>query len=391
MPSIDFLAHVFLGICACCRLILLHLRCDLVRQLPGQRPRELQHGYLFRQSAPHRTGLPSVRHVVVHEELEEEHEVAQVHRQTKHRVRAVHVALLASALVHHRLDRHEHAHEHLQQLRQGDEDGVRGDVLAVWRRRQRKVAIHNRVHGVVHGGEPQARGDAGGVGVPAVQQHRGVVPPLQPDHRLPSQQQQDGVEELCDLGVDEERNEAAGDARSVPSCWRTTREIQAVLHKGAREHRHASEDAAPGEDRQEGIPIEGGGPHIPLAVLGHHPLQRRNQDKVHSDGGQPDLPMATSPTRPPNRIEPVQLGHLGLPRQFHALELRQCVVLLILLKRPFEGQIPIDRRAVGHPLQPRRRRRRHPCRHQLRGRGHRGCGTTTGVKMKMMSGRSCGA
>mmetsp|Transcript_124390 Transcript_124390/g.311023 ORF Transcript_124390/g.311023 Transcript_124390/m.311023 type:complete len:207 (+) Transcript_124390:510-1130(+) len=201
------------------------------------------------------------------------------------------MTLLALCLMLHGLDRDEHAHEHLHQLQQRDVDSIRRHRPAVLRAHHRKVAVHDGVHRIVHAREPSAGGDAHRIGMPAVQQDSGVVPPLQRNHGLACQQEEDGVHQLGDLRVDEEGHEEAGPAGRIPCRGRARREVQPMLPERGHQDRNAGRNAAPGEQREHCVPIEGKASHVELAVLSNETLQQWDHYHVCSDRHQRNLPM----------------------------------------------------------------------------------------------------
>merc|ERR1719382_1017638 len=100
VTSIQLLRHLLPVIPTIC---LVHVQ-DVLCHLPAHTPRDLpERGPLL-----HALGLQVV---VVDEELEEQHEVARVHAQAKHRIRLVHVALVPPTLVLPCLLRQELAHQ----------------------------------------------------------------------------------------------------------------------------------------------------------------------------------------------------------------------------------------------------------------------------------------
>merc|ERR1711933_85293 len=110
-------SSVHLLLCIIPAFLGLRIICDMLSHLPADAPRYLaKRGPLLQ-----RLGFQIV---VVYEELEEQHELAQVHAQAENGVRLVHVALITSRLVKHSLDCHKHAHKHLHQLQKGDVDGI---------------------------------------------------------------------------------------------------------------------------------------------------------------------------------------------------------------------------------------------------------------------------
>ena len=65
---------------------------------------------------------------------------------------------------------------------------------------QAVVPIHDGVHCVVHGNEVEARAGEGAVGVPAEEQNRDVVIPVEEDQRLFAKNDEQRVDELGNLG-----------------------------------------------------------------------------------------------------------------------------------------------------------------------------------------------
>ena len=122
---------------------------------------------------------PQVRLV---EEVGEEQQVAEVHERSPG---DVFEAWRTVAVLHPAVNQraHRHPHDHLSDLSAGDNHGKwaghakTGGTCSV-------VAVHDCVHGVVHGHEPAAAGHHVFVGVPGVQQHGDVMVPVQEDQTL---------------------------------------------------------------------------------------------------------------------------------------------------------------------------------------------------------------
>ena len=116
------------------------------------------------------------------EEVGEEQQVAQVHeRGPGDVVEAGRAVALLHPAVHQRA--HRHPHDHLQDLSAGDEHGE-GAGHAQPGGPRGVIAVHERVHAVVHGHEPAAAGHHVFVGVPGVEQHGDVVVPVQEEELL---------------------------------------------------------------------------------------------------------------------------------------------------------------------------------------------------------------
>lgn len=112
----------------------------------------------------------------------EEEQIAEVHERSPHYV--IYVRRAISVLhppVHQRT--YCHPHSHLGDLGGGDDDGT-----GFWHTEScgsdSVVAVHERVHGVIHGHEPAPTSHLVFVGIPGVNQHGDVVIPVQEDKPL---------------------------------------------------------------------------------------------------------------------------------------------------------------------------------------------------------------
>jgi len=142
-------------------------------------------------------------------EVAEQIQVRSVHQRAGNEVRGVIVTRLAGDLVVPAGHAYTSTHEHLGDLRDGDEHGREG-LGTHAQRLQAVVAVHKSVHGVVHGHEVESRACHGGVGTPAEQQHSHVVVPVQEDERSLAEHDEHRVDELRHLTVDEEHHPEAG-------------------------------------------------------------------------------------------------------------------------------------------------------------------------------------
>ena len=104
---------------------------------------------------------------------------------------------------------HKGTDEHLQDLAEGDEEG--GEPLGHHvEGLQTEVAVHDSVHGVIHGDKIQTRSSHGGVRAPAEQQHGHVVIPVQEDKGLSTEHDKRSVNQLRNFAKDEKHNPEAG-------------------------------------------------------------------------------------------------------------------------------------------------------------------------------------
>ena len=71
--------------------------------------------------------------------------------------------------------------------------------------RQRKIEVHERVYQDVEGGGPERCRYVVGVGQPAAKKNGYVVEPVEEDHPLLAQDQEDGVHQLKNLAYHEEK------------------------------------------------------------------------------------------------------------------------------------------------------------------------------------------
>mmetsp|Transcript_19649 Transcript_19649/g.52405 ORF Transcript_19649/g.52405 Transcript_19649/m.52405 type:complete len:94 (-) Transcript_19649:381-662(-) len=90
--------------------------------------------------------------------------------------------------------------------------------------------------------------------MPTVEEHCAVVPPLQRDHGLLGNQQEECIEELSKLGKDEQSYEQTAEARTVPVCWRTCGEEETLPSKVIQKHWNAADDTTPRKHGEKCIP-----------------------------------------------------------------------------------------------------------------------------------------
>ena len=158
--------------------------------------------------------------VSAHREVAEQVQVRAVHERAGDEVGGLVVAGLAGHHVVPAGHAHAGADEHLRNLGDGD-DHRREGLGAHAQRLQAVVAVHERVHGVVHGDKVQSRARHRGVGAPAEEQHGHVVVPVEEDQRLSSEHNEQSVDQLRHLAEDEEHD---------PETRRTrTPGVQAIL------------------------------------------------------------------------------------------------------------------------------------------------------------------
>mmetsp|Transcript_22931 Transcript_22931/g.51016 ORF Transcript_22931/g.51016 Transcript_22931/m.51016 type:complete len:232 (+) Transcript_22931:166-861(+) len=109
--------------------------------------------------------------------------------------------------------------EHLGDLADGDEVGweTLGDHSESL---QTEVRVHKCMDGVVHRNKIQSRSSHGGVSVPAVQKHSDVVVPVKEDEGALSHNNEEGINQLRQLGEDEEHHPKTNSPISVSLfCW----------------------------------------------------------------------------------------------------------------------------------------------------------------------------
>ena len=148
------------------------------------------------------------------------------------------MARLAGDLVVPARHAHTRANEHLGDLGDGDEHSGEG-LGAHAQRLQAVVAVHEGVHGVVHGHEVKSRASHRGVGTPAKQQHGHVVVPVQEDERSLAEHDEHRVDELRHLAVDEEHHPEAG-GTSPPGLSRVRADslVIRLSHQRTNQERH---------------------------------------------------------------------------------------------------------------------------------------------------------
>eukprot|EP00445_Apocalathium_hangoei_P089258 CAMPEP_0204220652 /NCGR_PEP_ID=MMETSP0361-20130328/81080_1 /ASSEMBLY_ACC=CAM_ASM_000343 /TAXON_ID=268821 /ORGANISM="Scrippsiella Hangoei, Strain SHTV-5" /LENGTH=106 /DNA_ID=CAMNT_0051186061 /DNA_START=472 /DNA_END=792 /DNA_ORIENTATION=+ len=105
------------------------------------------------------------------------------------------MAMLALHLIHHRPDRDPHFYQHLNELHECDVDCESHERLPKASAHASEVPIHDEVDYIVHDSEPNAHGNLDSIGMRAVQEHCGVMPPMQRNNGLCTQHQQLGQDE----------------------------------------------------------------------------------------------------------------------------------------------------------------------------------------------------
>mmetsp|Transcript_10947 Transcript_10947/g.27292 ORF Transcript_10947/g.27292 Transcript_10947/m.27292 type:complete len:203 (+) Transcript_10947:3-611(+) len=178
------------------------------------------------------------------------------------------------------------------------------------------------------------------------------MPPLQCDHGFAGEDQQHGVQELRELGVDEKHDEDAGQSSPVPIRWCTHREVEPMLSQRRQEHRHTSYNTAPRKDRQHGVPPKSDVPDIEFSIARHDMLQRRDHDDVNDHGDDWDFPMLCGtqcPIRSRKEAIPIFRNAWAVPRKFHAFP--DCCLIQWVLRAKFRDvvQIRICRLEVRKP------------------------------------------
>lgn len=121
--------------------------------------------------------------VAADEKLQEQEEVAAVHDKGGNVVLCLNVALRISLEEVESSQSDRNAHNHLRNLHRRDNNGVQPTRLQS-HRHQKVVAVHAGMNRVVHGHKENTRWRLCNIRVPAVQQDRDVVIPMQENELL---------------------------------------------------------------------------------------------------------------------------------------------------------------------------------------------------------------
>mmetsp|Transcript_26537 Transcript_26537/g.65903 ORF Transcript_26537/g.65903 Transcript_26537/m.65903 type:complete len:241 (+) Transcript_26537:703-1425(+) len=125
---------------------------------------------------------------------------------------------------------------------------------------------------VVHGNEEYACGHLVSECVPAVEEHRQVVVPMQEAQRLLAQNQKQRVHHLDVLRVDEKSGPDAGHGAAIGEPRRPAAgECEAIGRQQVQQVRHRPHCPHHGEHRQRQVPQDEQASEVPRRPLGHVP------------------------------------------------------------------------------------------------------------------------
>jgi hypothetical protein len=128
--------------------------------------------------------LSSLDLVPLDKKLHKQHQVASVHDQGSRIVFRFQSTLLFIARRQHETEgSNDHANNHLRDLGYGNPDAVEPFGLAL-DGHQEVIKVHEGVNSKVHGDKEQTSRGLGDICMPAIQQNRNVVVPVQEDERL---------------------------------------------------------------------------------------------------------------------------------------------------------------------------------------------------------------
>mmetsp|Transcript_23869 Transcript_23869/g.65021 ORF Transcript_23869/g.65021 Transcript_23869/m.65021 type:complete len:277 (+) Transcript_23869:41-871(+) len=219
-----------------------------------------EHAGAVRGHLPHARVVATARlaptTVLVDEEGHEKAEVAEVHDNAEAASGLAQVAVPAVEPPPSCRHGDKGADNHLHDLRNGDEDRPRRHELAEGGDGHAGVVeVHERVHRVVHRAIPEARSGVADVGLPAEEQNRDVVVPVQEDDALALEHQEDGVQQLRELREDEHLQPEADLPLCVPVARRRAHGVEeAVPHHVLEQVGHHRVEADPGERGEADVP-----------------------------------------------------------------------------------------------------------------------------------------
>mmetsp|Transcript_16633 Transcript_16633/g.42987 ORF Transcript_16633/g.42987 Transcript_16633/m.42987 type:complete len:284 (+) Transcript_16633:454-1305(+) len=170
------------------------------------------------------------------------------------------------------------------------------------------------MHRVVHRYKVDPSWHLPDVGMPAVQQHREVMIPVQEADRPPPQNQEHGVDELEVLREDEGRDPEPHGAVAVHRQARPAdRVVEPILAQQQEEVRHGPKGAAQGEDREKQIPRCQGHVQVPRLTLLHGCLTPSQTSDIQDSGDVANPPKTAAASADSQALE-VQLPLYGIQR-----------------------------------------------------------------------------
>ena len=226
-----------------------------------------------------RSRLARRENVRVEEEVKEEHKVAEVHERrvfdVVERDGALDRRLVGLRSIGYPVDIA--AGDHLHDLRRGDE--LRDEERhAQSHRLARIVRVHERVDEVVHGHEPASARRVVLVAVPAVDEHGGVMIPVEKDELLLAQHDEHGVDELGQLAHDEHEGPEARHAVGIVAIAHRVDDAliaQRVDELGPDAHR--TKYAEQGEYR---VPYDEGRAQLVAIARAHRPYAHEREQHI---------------------------------------------------------------------------------------------------------------
>ncbi len=288
--SLPFLVDLF-GILVVAGALQVHIVVEVGRRSLVQLLLSVQQGRLVLGGHARRT-LVLLDHVGVDEEVREEHKVAKVHHRRPEDVLLGDGTAAARRLRHIGLVVDVAAGDHLQDLRRGDhlrDEAGHLDAHGL----ARVVRVHHRVHKVVHGHEPAARRRKVLVRVPAVDEHGGVVVPVEEDELLLAQHDEHRVDELGQLAHDEHVGPEAGDAVAVAVV--ADRLGDALVRDDPGELGQDADGAQHAEQRQEDVPGDEGRAALEARSGAHHAATDEHEGAVGRRNHHTQRPVADHP------------------------------------------------------------------------------------------------
>ena len=189
--------------------------------------------------------------------LRKERKVRRIHDTPGGNVEAVHVTrIVIHQILIRRRHLHRHTDHHLCDLGRGDDK---------WRHPRRFhlecheaiIAVHDGMHGVVHGHKVERLGCLRRKRVPAIQQDSDVVVPVEKQQRAFAGHDKGRVNEFGNLRKHEQLHPKAGCPRSPRSRWIPANGIrQGCFHAYTiQEFRYGAHGAHVREQRQSRIPV----------------------------------------------------------------------------------------------------------------------------------------
>lgn len=184
---------------------------------------------------------------------------------------------------------------------------------------------------IVHGHEPTTGCCEVFVAVPAVDEHGGVVIPVQEDELLLSQHNEHGVDELWQLAQHEHQRPEAGDAVGITVVANTVDDT--VLGQRPNEIRPDTNSADDAEHGQDDVPDDEETPQLELGTILHVPFAGEDEKHVEEGGRDAHVPVVSHPLSP----------RVGVLLVVEERLIAECVLVGLVVV-----QLSIDRLDVEH-------------------------------------------